>query len=72
VLANPQTVWDTVTVTNWYGRGPTQVEITSAPAVPIRWVLVRDPHGKFEAKALLCTDPTAQLLDNLAWLLKVD
>ncbi|MDB6110552.1 MAG: hypothetical protein JWR69_2302, partial [Pedosphaera sp.] len=25
--------------------------------MPIRWVLVRDPRGEFEIRALLCTDP---------------
>jgi hypothetical protein len=25
-------------------------------AVPVRWVLVRDPEGKFKTQALLCTD----------------
>jgi hypothetical protein len=25
------------------------------PAVPIRWVLIRDPEGKFDTQALLCT-----------------
>jgi len=32
----------------WYHAGK--------PPVPIRWVLVRDPQGKFETRALLCTD----------------
>ena len=68
VLTDQQTVWKTVQVQNWYGQGPTQVEIASdtavwyhsgKPAVPIRWVLVRDPNGKFETKALLCTAQTA-------------
>ena len=26
------------------------------PRVPIRWVLIRDPKGKFKSQALLCTD----------------
>ena len=26
------------------------------PAVPVRWVLIRDPEGHFETQALLCTD----------------
>jgi hypothetical protein len=65
VLATLETVWQTTTVPNWYGRGPTQVELTSATAVwyhsgmstvPLRWVLVRDTHGQFETKALLCPD----------------
>jgi hypothetical protein len=41
------------------------VEIASATAVwystglfavPVRWVLVRDPQGEFKTQALLCTD----------------
>jgi len=26
------------------------------PVVPVRWVLVRDPLGRFDPQALLCTD----------------
>jgi len=29
------------------------------PLVPIRWVLIQDPKGKFETQALLCTDLAA-------------
>jgi hypothetical protein len=32
---------------------------TGLPAVPLRWVLIRDPHGGFESRALLCTDLAA-------------
>lgn len=76
VLFDEQTVWQQVTVTNWYGQGSTQVEITSdtavwyhsgMPAVPIRWVLVRDPKGKFETRAFLCTDLSAPPLQILKW-----
>jgi hypothetical protein len=76
VLTDRQTVWETIRVDNWYGQGPTQVEITSdmavwyhsgMPAVPIRWVLIRDPKGKFKTKALLCTDQTAEPLQSLQW-----
>jgi hypothetical protein len=79
VLINEQTVWETVRVDNWYGQGPTQVEITSdtavwyhsgMPAVPIRWVLIRDPNGKFETKALLCTDQSASPLEILQWFVR--
>ncbi len=79
VLINEQTVWETVRVDNWYGQGPTQVEITSdtavwyhtgIPAVPIRWVLIRDPKGKFETKALLCTDRSADPIQILQWFVR--
>ena len=32
----------------WYSTG--------LPAVPVRWVLIRDPEGGFKTQALLCTD----------------
>ena len=79
VLTNKQTVWETIQVDNWYAQGPTQVEITSdtavwyhsgKPAVPIRWVLVRDPNGKFETKALLCTDQSADPFQILQWFVR--
>ena len=79
VLINAQTVWETIGVDNWYGQGPTQVEITSDTAVwyhsgmsvvPIRWVLIRDPNGKFETKALLCTDQSATPLQILQWFVR--
>jgi hypothetical protein len=76
VLANDQTVWQKVTVDNGYRRGPTPVEITShtavwyhngMPAVPVRWVLIRDPNGKFKTKALLCTDQSIAPAQILSW-----
>jgi hypothetical protein len=65
VLKEAQTSWKKILVPNWYGQGKREVEITSATAVwyhngmpplPIRWVLIRDPEGKFKTQALLCTD----------------
>ena len=37
------------------------------PVVPIRWVLVRDPLGRFELQALLCTDQTCDPVQVLRW-----
>ena len=79
VLSNEQTNWQKLTVDNWYGQGPTPVEITSEtavwyhngmPPVPIRWVLVRDPKGKFESRALLCTDRVATPVQILQWFVR--
>lgn len=79
VLEDEKTAWETVFVANWYGQGPTQVEITSGtavwyhsgmPVVPIRWVLVRDPNGKFRTKALLCTDQSAEPVQILKWFIR--
>jgi hypothetical protein len=37
------------------------------PIVPIRWVLLRDPLGRFSPQALLCTDPTQNPLQIIRW-----
>ena len=34
---------------------------------PIRWVLIRDPKGKFKTQALLCTDLTVKPLQIVKW-----
>jgi hypothetical protein len=79
VLVDPDTVWQRRTVANWYGCGPTEVEVCSAtaiwyhngmPPVPIRWVLVRDPRKRFETRALLCTDPLAAPQHILEWFVR--
>lgn len=76
VLEDPQTLWKKVIIPDWYGEGRREVEITSATAVwfhngmpplPIRWVLIRDPKGKFKSQALLCTDLTANPEQILKW-----
>ena len=65
VLTYPATVWQSTPVPPWYGEGERTVELTSGtavwfhggkPVVPIRWILVRDPQGRFEPQAFLCTD----------------
>jgi len=75
-LADPATPWTSVAVATWYGEGARTVEVASdtavwyhsgLPPVTIRWVLVRDPHGQFDPQALLCTDPTAEPAQILAW-----
>lgn len=35
--------------------------------MPIRWVLIRDPLGKFATQALLCTDQEADPVQVLLW-----
>jgi hypothetical protein len=76
VLHEATTGWRTVTVRGWYGEPERVVELTSATAVwyhsgmpplPLRWVLVRDPHGEFAPQALLCTDLMADPIQVLEW-----
>lgn len=65
VLSDPHTRWHRLRVLQWDGAPKRSLEIASdtavwyhpgAPVVPIRWVLLRDPQGRFEPQALLCTD----------------
>ena len=43
----------------WYSTG--------LPAVPVRWVLIRDPEGGFKTQALLCTDLDADPEQVVRW-----
>jgi hypothetical protein len=74
VLLDPQTNWQEDEI-SWYGQGRRRIQWCSgtalwyrfgSPPLPIRWVLTRDPQGKREAKAFLCTNPS---LDGLSIIL---
>jgi hypothetical protein len=74
--ADPATAWTTLRVSRWYGECERDIEIVTdqaiwtnrgKPLVPIRWVLIRDPLGKFKTQALLCTDPGVQPIQILSW-----
>lgn len=76
VLADPTTIWSSHTVALWYGQANRTVEVASGtalwyhgglPPVPIRWLLVRDPQGRIDPQAFLCTDLDAAPADILAW-----
>jgi hypothetical protein len=75
-LADPKTAWHRVTIPDWYGDGKRVIEIVSdtavwyhsgQPVVPIRWVLIRDPKGKFKPQALLCTDQNVKPEQIIRW-----
>jgi len=79
VLQDAKTVWTTLIMENWYGQRRRKVDIVSGTAVwyhtgkpplPIRWVLIRDPRGKFKPQALLCTDPKIKPLQMLQWFMR--
>jgi hypothetical protein len=66
LLTTSRTRWKTLPMANWYGEGARRVQITSNTAVwyhsgksvvPVRWVLIRDPEGRFAPQALLATNP---------------
>src|SRR5690606_21174204 len=79
VLDDPATTWQRLVVSHWYGRRAYEIEITTGvavwtnsgrPAVPIRWVLVRDPAGRLDPKAFLSTDPEVDPLEMLTWFVR--
>ncbi len=76
VAEDPNTVWKPTTIASWYGETEREIEITSQTAVwystglfavPLRWVLVRDPHGEFKTQALLCTTLEADPEQIVCW-----
>lgn len=79
VATDPATVWTTQVMRHWYGEVKRTIEFTSQTAVwyhsgqpplPIRWVIVRDPVGKFKTQALLCTDLNATPLQIIEWFIQ--
>ena len=78
---DPKTTWLPITVSNWYGGGERTVEIvsntaiwysTGLPAVPLRWVLIRDPQEEeeFETQALVCTNLDADPAQITSWFVR--
>jgi hypothetical protein len=74
-LTDAQTAWQQLTV-RWYGGSERTIEIATGtalwyhsgmPTVPLRWVLIRDPEGKFDPQALLCTDPNVAPQQVVEW-----
>ena len=79
VAEDPTTTWKTVTVVDWYGKDERSVEVvsrtavwhsTGLPAVPLRWVLIRDPKEEFRTQALLCTDLEAEPERIISWFVR--
>jgi hypothetical protein len=71
-----EAAWIRLTIPRWYGERNRPIEVlsqtavwysTGFPPVPIRWVLIRDPHGHFATQALLCTELDADPLHIVSW-----
>lgn len=78
-LTDKATTWTRLLVSHWYGRTNYEVEVATGtalwyhsgmPPVAIRWVLVRDPKGKFDAKGFLSTDPGLRPLAILTFFVR--
>ena len=78
-LVDPATCWRPHLVTDWYGAGERRVELATGcavwshpgrPVVPLRWLIVRDPAGRFRPQAFLATDTDADPADVLAWFIR--
>lgn len=79
VVADPTTVWTKQVMRHWYGEVKRTIEFTSETAVwfhsgqpplPLRWVIVRDPLGRFKTQALLCTDLSITPLQIIEWFIQ--
>src|SRR3712207_3977788 len=79
VAEESSTVWRVITLSNWYGKEERLVEVvsdtavwhsTGLPAVPLRWVLIRDPQAEFRTQALLCTDLGAEPERIISWFVR--
>src|SRR5215211_8135975 len=80
VAGDPATEWTLITVANCYGEEKrSTVEVASAtavwystalPAVPLRWVLIRDPQEEFSTQALLCTDLEVKPERIISWFVR--
>ena len=69
-LSGPTTQWQTIVIPQWYGKSNQVMQVATGtalwyksndPLVPLRWVLIKDPTGRIDPMALLCTD---QALDS--------
>jgi hypothetical protein len=74
-ISDPATEWSSVPL-RWYANTLRTVELATGtavwyhsgmPTVALRWVLIRDPLGKFATQALLCTDLTACPTQIVEW-----
>jgi hypothetical protein len=68
-----------LTAAGWYGEGARDIELATGtavrhhpglPLVPLRWVLVRDPLGRFDPKALLSTDLALSAVDVVGYFVR--
>ena len=78
-MAATTATWTSLLIPSWYGQASRRIEVLSdtavwyrsgMPVVPLRWVMIRDPLGKFKTQALLCTDLNATPLQIVVWFIQ--
>jgi hypothetical protein len=79
VLADERTQWSTLTMDDWYGEGPREVDVATdtavwyhagKPPVAVRWVLMRDPQERCKPQALLSTHLEHTSAQMLTWFVR--
>lgn len=71
--------WQEVIIPNWYGKGNKKMLITtgksiwyksSFPTIELQWVLLKDPEGKMEPRAIQCTDLGLSPMDMINFFIR--
>ena len=79
IAEDAATVWMRMEIADWYGEGEREVEActdtavwyhSGKPPVLIRWLLIRDPAGKFATQALLSTNPAHSSQEMLTYFVR--
>lgn len=78
-LTNEHTQWQEIIIPNWYGQTSKKMLVctdiaiwykSAMPPVTLRWVLIKDPQGLMEPKALQCTDLNLQPIDIINYFIR--
>ena len=79
VLADEKTQWSKLTMDDWYGEGPREVDVATdtagwydagTPPVAIRWGLMRAPHERCKPPALWSTQLEQTAEQRLTWFVR--
>jgi DDE superfamily endonuclease len=64
------TKWTRMSIAGWRGKdGATGTALWNSHGItlPVRWVLTRDPAGRAETRAFVCSDPQRTAAEILTW-----
>ena len=78
-LDDPNSQWQEICIPQWYGQSNKRMLILTGtalwyksndPLVPLRWVLLKDPSGQLDPKALLSTDLSLSAIDIINFFIR--